>query len=132
MPSTNVSSIDNKEFSRRKALLLPMPAICKHRQSSSQSQCPIFTILPPEIRRLIWIECVGRLRIPLSFSHHYRWDILRTHWKPAASDWDLDGSNALCYAMSNRWARTKMELGLLPILLTCRRVYGNHPFLKQT
>lgn len=131
MPLTIVSSIDNDESLRERALMLPMPAICKNRQSSLQSQCPIFAILPPEIRRLVWIECVGRLSIPLSFSHHYRWDILRTHWKPAGSDWDLAGSNALCYSMRDRWVRTKLELGLLPILLTCQRVYENHPYLNK-
>ncbi|MCJ1261667.1 hypothetical protein MMC22_001533 [Lobaria immixta] len=52
--STKLSSPDSYDSLRQRVLRLPLPPTYKSRQTSSQSQCPIFTI-PPEIRRIIWI-----------------------------------------------------------------------------
>lgn len=101
----------------------PLPTSCKS-QPSSQSLCPIFTVLPPEIRRLIWIQCLGGLTVLLSFSHQYPCDRL-------CSCGGLAIVSPLCRSLFERPARRSIERRLLPILLTCQRVCETHSNIKQ-
>lgn len=97
--------------------MLPLPPNYESLQTSPQSQCPIFVSLPPEIRRLIWIKCLGGLRVPLSFSNQYRCDRLCSHG-------GLAGSSPLCNQTNRPKVKKRIEHRLLPILLTCQRVYS--------
>lgn len=108
--------MDNYESLRQRAIMLPLPPNYESLQTSPQSQCPIFVSLPPEIRRLIWIKCLGGLRVPLSFSNQYRCDRLCSHG-------GLAGSSPLCNQTYRPKVKKRIEHRLLPILLTCQRVY---------
>lgn len=120
---TKLSSPDSYDSLRQRVLRLPLPPTYKSRQTSSQSQCPIFTI-PPEIRRIIWIGCLGGFTMPLRFSAQYCCDML-------CSDVDVPGLFRKCSCDPQREEKRKNERGLLHILLACQQVYENHPYLKQ-
>lgn len=119
--------MDDYESLHQRALarMLPLRPRYKSRRTSSQSQCPLFAILPPEIRRLIWIECLGGLVLPLSFPVHYRCDRICIHGA-------LARIRLYCNPQCHSPVKTRIERSLLPILLTCQRMYGKQSIpLKQ-
>lgn len=104
--------------------MLPLPLSYESRQTSSQSHCPIFAIFPPEIRRLIWIECLGGLTLPLVFPHQSGCDELCIYGA-------LLRSGSFCFFKREPPVKTLAQRRLLSILLTCQRVCDKNPRPKK-
>lgn len=121
--------MDNYESLRERTLWFPPvpPPGYKSRQTSLQSQSPIFAMLPPEIRRLIWIGCLGGFTLSLDFSSQHICDWFQSIFS------GVDESEAEIWRELKYLGprRIDVEPGLLPILLTCQRVCESRPYHKQ-
>jgi hypothetical protein len=45
-------------------------SLWKRKRTIPQTQCPLMTVLPPEIRKLIWEECLGGMTFHLTFARY--------------------------------------------------------------
>lgn len=106
-----------KKWRRRRALTNPASSARLHQ--STQQQSRLLTVLPLEIRRLIWLECVGRMTL-----HLWIQDRTLSHVQC------LSKTHNFCIMIGHSKGCQKCETGesngacrpsLLPILLACRQ-----------
>jgi hypothetical protein len=55
-PSVSISEVESSLWKRKRTI--------------SQTQCPLMTVLPPEIRKLIWEECLGGMTFHLTYARY--------------------------------------------------------------
>lgn len=76
----------------------------------------MFATFPPEIRKLIWIKCLGELEVPLNFPDQKHRDKVPFYMGLAG----LAGLSYLHCCIQD--VKANAERGLISILLTCQRV----------
>ena len=104
---------------RRRALTLPLLDRRSGRKGcpNAQSESPLFSKLPFELREQIWKECVGGEMLHIYWSdRHMHGLVCQT---PEDPRWSIDHS---CWRSWQHEQRFLEARGLIALLLTCRRV----------
>ena len=101
--------------SRARALTLPLPLKPRNRQKTfDQSQCGLLTKLPFEVRQIIWMECLGGMKLHIDIR-----DRRLRHLIYSSSD------QSLCHQTCWTWPARPSDVPkrhLLSLLLSCRQV----------
>lgn len=100
--------------SRARALTLPLPSGPTTRQRTyDQSQCHLLDKLPLEIRQIIWIQCLGGMKVHVAIRD-------RRLRRLSCSSSDPKLCHETCWT-ARRSSDPKLQL--LALLLSCRQVY---------
>ena len=106
---------------RRRALTLPLPP--KHnstKRTSSQSECLLLSKLPPELRQIIWMECLGHMQIHITICDgEFLHDLCRSP-DPGSCDSFL-GYNG-CHKYNEPYPGAMSKRRLLSTLVSCRQM----------